>query len=169
MKLTRLLKTWVLEDLNNASSFEVDYFTLNEISINTNQSYQYEEITIPLITKAFQFNDRCGNTIVAALLGNEFKTGYKVEGVNSLIFQPERMSDIVDKIRPCPDDRKISTIYNILVTEIIPNHLLNKRPNKIIFNPTSISKGRILNIMLNRILQEYPQLKIKNGYLIYIK
>lgn len=168
MKLTNLLKTWVLEELNNATNFEADYFTLNEISINPNQSYEYEEITIPLITKAYQFNDRCGNTIVAALLGNEFKTGYKVEGIQPLIFQPERWPDLVDKIRPCPDDRKISTIYNILVTEIIPNYLLNKLPNKIIFNPTSISKGRILNIMLNKVLQEYPQLQVRNGILIYI-
>lgn len=39
MKLTNLIKTWVLEELNNANNFEADYFTLNESNINYISSF----------------------------------------------------------------------------------------------------------------------------------
>ena len=62
---------------------------------------------------------------------NEFKTGYKIDDVDSLIFQPELLDNVEELIRPCADDKKVGTVYKILSKEIIPHYLLNKKPNKI--------------------------------------
>jgi hypothetical protein len=170
MKLTSLLKEWVLEGLNNSDKLEADYLELNEIKIDPLHSYNYEEIQLPHFTKSYQFKDRCGNIIVAVYLDSigEFKTGYKVEGVDGLIFQPEKMDNIEELVRPCPDEKKIGTVYKILIQEILPNYLLNKKPSKLLFNPVSESRKRLVDMILNKIIKNNPQLTKKEGYLINV-
>jgi hypothetical protein len=170
MNLTKLLKEWVLENFPNSDKLEEQYFELNEIKIDPLNTYPYEEVPYPIFTKSFQFEDRCGNIIVATYIKStgEFKTGYKVKGVDNLIFQPEKLDNVEELIRPCPDERKIGTIYKILLVEILPNFLLNKKPNKLHFNPISDSRNRLVNIIINKIIKKYPQLTKKNNYLIYI-
>lgn len=170
MNLTSLLKEWTIEGLIESDRLEASYFKLNEISIDPLNSYQYEEVVMPNYTKAYSFNDRCGNTIVAVYIDsvNEFKTGYKVKGVNTLVFEPEKLNS-PELIKPCPDDKKVNTVYKILTTEIIPNYLLSKSPNKIMFNPVSKSRARLVNIILNKIVKSNPNLTKKNGYLIHTK
>ena len=75
MELSNLLKEWVLEGLNTSYKLEADYFELNELKIDPHHSYSYEELQLPYYTKSYQFEDRCGNTIVAAYLDSigEFK------------------------------------------------------------------------------------------------
>lgn len=168
MKLTTLLREWTLEGLNTSYRLEADYFELNEIKIDPLHSYEYEEVKLPHYTKSYQFEDRCGNTIVAAysnIIG-EFKTGYKVEGIDSLVFQPEKLDNVEELIRPCPDERKVNTVYKILVQEILPNYLLNKKPNKLLFNPVSESRKRLVDMILNKIIENNPELIKKSGYLI---
>jgi len=168
MELTSLLKEWVLEGLNNSHKLEADYFELNEIKIDPLHSYTYEEVQLPHYTKSYKFEDRCGNTIVAAYIEaiGEFKTGYKVEGTDSLIFQPEKLDNVEDLIRPCPDERTVGTVYKILTQEIIPQYLLSKKPSKLMFNPVSESRKRLVDIILNKIIKDNPELIKKNGYLI---
>lgn len=170
MNLTSLLKEWTIEGLIESDRLEASYFELNEISIDPLNSYQYEEVVMPNYTKAYLFNDRCGNTIVAVYIDsvNEFKTGYKVKEVNTLVFEPEKL-DNPELIKPCPDDKKVNTVYKILTTEIIPNYLLSKSPNKIMFNPVSKSRARLVDIILNKIVKSNPNLTKKNGYLIHTK
>ena len=170
MKLTKLLKEWILENFTHSDKLEEQYFELNEIKIDPLHSYQYEEIQLSQYTKSFMFEDRCGNKIVAVYIEStsEFKTGYKIEGIDNLIFQPERLDNVEELIKPCADDRKIGTIYKILLEEIIPIYLLNKKPNKLHFNPVSESRSRLVDIIINKIIEKYPQLTKKNNYLIYI-
>ena len=170
MKLKHLLKEWVLENFTNSDKLEEQYFELNEIKIDPLHSYKYEEIQLPPYTKSYQFEDRCGNTIVVVYVESthEFKTGYKIEETNNLIFQPERLDNVEEWIIPCADERKIGTIYKILSEEIIPNYLLNKNPNKIYFNPVSDSRSRIVSMIINKIIKDYPQLTKKNNYIIHI-
>ena len=170
MKLTKLLKEWVLENFTNSDKLEEQYFKLNEIKIDPLHSYKYEEIQSSYYTKSYQFEDRCGNVVVAVYIEStgEFKTGYKIEGVDNLIFQPEKLDNVEELIKPCADERKIGTIYKILLEKIIPNYLLNKKPNKLHFNPVSNSRSRLVNIIIDKIIKQYPQLTKKNNYLIYI-
>jgi hypothetical protein len=170
MRLKQLLKEWVLENFTKSDKLEEQYFELNEIKIDPLNSYQYEEIILPLYTKAYTFEDRCGNIIIAVYIESvsEFKTGYKVEGGNGLIFQPERLDNVEELIKPCPDEKKIGTIYKILLEEIIPTYLLNKKPNKLYFNPVSDSRIRLVDIIINKIIKEYPQLTKNNNYIVHI-
>jgi hypothetical protein len=166
----KLLKEWILENFTNSDKLEEQYFELNEIKIDPLHSYKYKEIQLPYYTKSYQFEDRCGNMLVVVYIESisEFKTGYKVEGIDDLIFQPERLDNVEELIRPCADDRKIGTIYKILLEEIIPTYLLNKKPNKLYFNPVSDSRSRLVDIIINKVIEKYPQLKKKDNYLIYI-
>lgn len=168
MKLTSLLREWTLEGLNSSYKLEADYFELNEIKIDPFHSYSYKELQLPQYTRSYQFEDRCGNIIVAAYLDSigEFKTGYKVEGVNSLIFQPEKLDNVEELIKPCPDERIVGTVYKILTQEILPNYLLNRKPSKLLFNPVSEVRKRLVDIIMNKIIKDNPQLIKKGGYLI---
>ena len=168
MKLTSLLREWVLEGLVNSNKLEADYFELNEIKIDPLHSYSYQEVQLPHYTKSYQFEDRCGNTIVAAysnIIG-EFKTGYRVKGIDSLVFQPEKLDNVEDLIRPCPDERTVGTVYKILTQEVIPQYLLNKKPSKLMFNPVSASRKRLVDIILNKIIKDNPGLIKKDEYLV---
>ena len=170
MKLTKLIQEWVVEGFSKSDQLEESYFELNEIRIDPLNSYIYKDIQLPHFTKSFIFEDRCGNSIVACYIGSigEFKTGYKIEGVDSLIFEPEKIENVGDIIKPCPDDKKIGTIYKILTEEIIPTYLLNKKPNKILFNPVSVSRKRLVSIINSKVVKQYPQLTLNGDYLIYI-
>jgi hypothetical protein len=168
-QISKILKEWIIEGIHNSDILETEYFEINEIKIDPLNTYNYKEINLPHYTKSYIFTDRCGNKIVATYIESvgEFKTGYKVKDSNTLIFQPELNDNIEDIIRPCPDDKKVGTIYKILKDEIIPDYLLNKKPNKITFNPVSESRNRLVSILLSKIIKYYPQLIVKNNYLIY--
>lgn len=169
MNLTNLLREWTLDALTASDKLEERHFELAEIKVDPLNSYEYEEVELPNYTKAYQFNDRCGNTIVAVYIDgvNEFKTGYKVEGIDTLVFQPERLDRVEELIRPCPDDKRVSTVYKILTQQIVPNYLLNKKQNRLMFNPVSESRARLVDIILNKIIQDNPELIKKDNYLIY--
>jgi hypothetical protein len=170
--LKQLIKEWILKDLRKSNQIEEEYFELNEIKIDPLNSYEYKETNFLQgkgNNKAWEFEDRCGNVIYAVYNPNinEFKTGFKIEGVDTLIFQPERFPQILDKIKPCPDDKKLGTIYKILVNEIIPIYLLNKKPNKLYFNPVSSTRDKLVKIIINKITQQFPQLIQRDNYIIY--
>lgn len=168
MKLSKLLKQWILEELVSTDKLETEYIELNELKIDELNSYQYGEVSIPIYTKSYSFTDRCGNTLVAVYTEgiNEFKSGYKVQGVDTLVFDPKQFIDVENGIKPCPDDKRLNTVYKILLQEIVPNYLLNKKPNKLRFNPISPSRSRLTDMMLNKIVQQYPHLTKKGDYLI---
>lgn len=169
MKLKNLLKEWVLEGMSLVDIEETEYHTLNELKIDPLHSYEYKEIN----PTTYSFKDRCGNQIIALYTKSigEFKTGYKLEGIDPLIFKPEDLKGIEDyegKIAVCPDEKKLGTVYNILIKEIIPKYLLNKSPNKLFFNPVSDSRTKLVNIIISKVIKEFPQLKQKDNYIVYI-
>ena len=138
--------------------------------IDNYKETQYKSAELTGEYKAWEFEDRCGNTIVVTyLIGvKEFKSGYKVHGEDSpLIFDPKSLEDQT-LVKPCSDDRKVNTVYKILVDEVIPKYLLNKKPNRIIFNPVSKSRERLVSILINKAIQQYPELTKKDNYIIYI-
>jgi hypothetical protein len=169
MKLKKLMREWILDGVNESDKLEIDFFQLNEIKIDSLNSYNYEEVNIPLYTKAYKFEDRCGNVIIAVYIEsiNEFKTGYKIDDVDSLIFQPELLDNVEELIRPCADDKKVGTVYKILSKEIIPHYLLNKKPNKIFFNPVTDSRARLVDMIINKAIKDYPQLTKNKSYIIH--
>ncbi len=168
MKLSKLLKQWMLEGLVATDKLETEYFELNELNINSLNSYEYEEIELPIYSKSYKFNDRCGNELVVVYTEgvDEFKSGYRVKGVDSLVFDPTKFLNIEDGVRPCPDDKRINTVYKILLEEIVPNYLINKKPSKIYFNPISASRDKLVSILIGKIIKVYPQLIKNNNYLI---
>lgn len=171
-QLKQLIKEWIIKDINKSNLIEEEYFSTNEIKVDPSNSYSYEEVDFLQgkgSNKSWKFEDRCGNVIYAVYTPsiNEFKTGFKIEGVETLIFQPEKFPHLIDKIRPCPDDKKIGTIYKILTQEIIPNFVLNKKPNKLYFNPVSPTRNKLTNIIINKIIKDFPQLTYKDNYIIY--
>lgn len=168
MKLSKLLKQWILEGLLSTDKLETEYFELNELNIDSLNSYEYEEVKLPIYTKSYKFNDRCGNELVVVYTQgiDEFKSGYKVKGVDSLVFDPTKFLNIENGIKPCPDDKRINTVYKILLEEIVPNYLLNKKPSKIYFNPISDSRDKLVSIIVSKIIKVYPQLTRSGNYLI---
>jgi hypothetical protein len=166
--LRKILKEAIIKVINE----ETDFFNINELKIDELNSYDYENANY-LEGKnniSWKFTDRCNNEIYAVYNTNihEFKTGFKIDGSDTIIFQPEKFPEIYDKIHPCPDDKKVNTIYKILIKEIIPDYLLNKKPSKLFFNPVSQSRNRLVKIIINKIAQNYPEIEIKNNYLINI-
>ena len=63
--------------------------------------------------------------------------------------------------------RKIKT-YKILIQEIIPQFLLSTQPSKLYFNPVSTTRDRLVKIIIDKIIKQYPQLTPKGNYLINI-
>jgi len=173
--LVDLLREWYLEGHIESELLEEKYTELSELKIDKNSIYNYKETQYKSAEltgeyKAWEFEDRCGNTIVVTyLIGvKEFKSGYKVHGEDSpLIFDPKSLEDQT-LVKPCSDDRKVNTVYKILVDEVIPKYLLNKKPNRIIFNPVSKSRERLVSILINKAIQQYPELTKKDNYIIYI-
>jgi len=53
------------------------------------------------------------------------------------------------------------------INEIIPKFVLNKRPNKLSPNPVSHANARLVSILLNKLIEFYPELIVKNNNLIY--
>lgn len=53
------------------------------------------------------------------------------------------------------------------INEIIPKFVLNKRPNKLLPNPASYANARLVSILLNKLIEFYPELIVKNNNLIY--
>lgn len=143
--LKDLLREWTLEGFEASSELEEKYVSLHELKIDEYSVYDYKqtEYKSTKLTgdyKAWEFSDRCGNTIIAVYLINvkEFKTGYRLgdDENRPLVFDPSLLKDPT-VIRPCPDDRKVNTVYKILIDEVIPKYLLNVKPNKLTFNPVS--------------------------------
>jgi hypothetical protein len=170
MKLEELLKTWTLEGLKASDLMEAEFFELNELNIDPLNTYKYKRLKDPNYTESYSFEDRCGNTIVAVYLSEdyEFKTGYKVPGVQGLIFRPENLAGSENRINPCPDDKRVGTVYKILTQEILPKYLLNKKPSKLFFNPVSPSRKRLVSMIIGKILKDHPELTSKSGYLVNI-
>lgn len=168
MKLNKLLEQWMLEGMLSTDKLETEYFELNELNIDSLNSYEYGEVKLPIYTKSYKFNDRCGNELVVVYTQgiDEFKSGYKVKGVDSLVFDPTKFLNIENGIKPCPDDKRINTVYKILLEEIVPNYLLNKKPSKIYFNPISDSRDKLISIIVSKIIKVYPQLTRSGNYLI---
>jgi hypothetical protein len=174
-KFVDLLKKWYLEECIESELLEEKYAEIFELEIDKNSIYNYKETQYKSAElageyRAWEFEDRCGNTIVVTyLIGvKEFKSGYKVNGDNSpLIFDPKSLKDTT-LIKSCADDRKVNTVYKILVDEVIPKYLLNEKPNRLVFNPVSKSRERLVSILINKAIQQYPELIKKDNYLIYI-
>jgi hypothetical protein len=171
--LQSIINEWIIENHTRIDLLEERYFhRINEIKIDSLNSYSYEKIKLnDTFDLAWKFEDRCGNTIIAAYYKTigEFKTGFKVENEDTLIFDPKKLpKEKLSLIVPCTDEKRVNTVYKILIEEVIPKYLLSKKPNKLYFNPVSDSRKRLVDIIMTKIIEKYPQLTKKNNYLIYI-
>lgn len=168
MELLKLLSKIYKSDIDATDILEGKYAAISELKIDHNNSYEYIKSEYKG-NPSWEFEDRCGNNLVAVCITsiNEFKVGYKVKGLDYLIFDPKKLESGYDFIKPCPDERRVNTVYSILINEVIPKYLLNSRPNKLQFNPVSNSRKRLVDIIINKVLDIYPQLLKRNHYLIY--
>lgn len=158
-----------VEESNYSDLLEVIYAELSEISIDTLNSHDYKQTS----EYTWDFIDRVGNKMRVLLLPlkNDIKSAYVIlnqDGNEVQVYDKDRLSDIdKDKIVDLPDERRINTIYKIIVKEILPKFLLNKKPNKISFTPVSNTRNRLVKIILSKIARELPGLEVKSNYLIY--
>ncbi len=72
-----------------------------------------------------------------------------------------------DLVKIGPDEKRVNTVYKILSDEVIPNFVLNKKPNKLQLNPVSKSRQKLTDIILTKLTKDYPQLKRNKNYLTY--
>ena len=170
IKLEDLIKDFYNDSIDKTYLIESQYVELGELKIDEFNSYNYEEtsiIGIPGITEAWQFEDRCGNKLVAVYLKSigEFKVGYRIKEVSGLVFDAKKYPEL---IKPCPDDKRVNTIYKILISDVVPKYLLNKKPNRLLFNPVSESRSRLVSMIINKVVKQYPELKKKHNYIINV-
>ena len=170
MNFEKYLNESIRRDIIESNKLEEKYFLQNEIKIDASNTHQYKEIQLSIYDKSYSFEDRCGNILVAVYMDSvkEFKVGYKIEGEEKLVFEPEKLQNPLGLVTPCADDKKISTIYKILSQEIIPKYTMSRKPNKVLFNPVSLSRKRITDTVMNRIVKDFPEISKKGNYLIYI-
>jgi hypothetical protein len=170
MKILELINEWNKEGILQSEQIEVDFFSINEIKIDSLNSYDFKKLELPQYTESFSFTDRCGNILVVAYIDSigEFKSGYKIEGISSLVFQPENLQNSEKFIRPCPDDKKVNTVYKILSEKIIPRYILPKKPSKLFFNPVSPIRERLTDIFMNKVLKDFPQLIKRGTYVVHM-
>jgi hypothetical protein len=172
MKLSKLLEEWFDKDIVEVDKLEAKYAELNELKIDDLYTHEYQETEYPELPtdyKAWSFQDRCGNELVVVYIPTtgDFKSGYRVKGISGLVFDPAKLKDRAESIRPCPDDQRVNTVYKILVQEVIPKYLLKKRPNRLRFDPVSPSREKLVDMIINKVIQKYPELKKKNNYILY--
>lgn len=166
-EVTKDLRNSNLDDTQISTIMEERYFTLLEISTDPLDTYKYNNTS----DTTWEFEDRLGNTVICILLpSNEFKSGYKVVVGEKeyTIFKPEDLPEqYQDLIKIGPDEKRVNTVYKILSGEVIPNFVLDKKPNKVHMNPVSSNRQRLVDIILSKVNKEYPQLKRNGNYLIY--
>ncbi len=153
-----------LESYDSICEMEQDYFTLNEFDTNDVHEYRSAEYTVVKgNNKSWEFEDRCGNTIVLIYLEsqNEIKTAYKLKN-NRLIFNSDvfKKNDINNELKSCADSAILNTIYKILKLEVIPKILLTKKGSLIKFIPVSDSRKRVVGILLASLIKDFPELKV---------
>jgi hypothetical protein len=171
INLNSLIKEFYIDNIKNTDLLESQFLELSEVTLDPDNSYIYTKTSVKKIPgnyEAWSFNDRCGNELVVIYLEaiQEVKSGFRIPTKDNLIFDPLSLSDDDNKIIPCPDDKKLNTIYKIILDEIVPKYLLNKKPSKLTFNPISLSRKRIVDFIFGKINKQYPFLKRKNNWLI---
>jgi hypothetical protein len=145
---------------------EVIYSELVELSIDHYDTHRYERTS----EYTWDFIDRVNNKIRVFILPlkNDIKTAYviDVDGKEVLVYDKDKLED-KNKIVDLPDEKRLNTIYKIITKEIVPEFLLNKRPNKLSFTPISQSRDRIVKLILSKIVKDHSELEVKSNYLIY--
>ena len=166
-EVSKDLRNSNLNDTQITTIMEERYFTLLEISTSPLDLYKYRNTS----DATWEFEDRLGNIIICIILpNNEFKSGYRVEvnGKEYTIFKPEDLAkQYQDLVKIGPDEKRVNTVYKILSDEVIPNFVLNKKPNKLQLNPVSKSRQKLTDIILTKLTKDYPQLKRNKNYLTY--
>lgn len=153
---------------------ESQYLELNEVLIDPLNSYTYQEVEYSILPgkrRAWQFEDRCGNVIVGVFIisTGEFKTGYKIPAVKTLVFQPENLpQDKISLVHPCPDYKRLNTVFKILVQEVVPNYILDKKPSRLILNLVLQSRKRLVSILGSKVINIFTDLIYKNNYILHI-
>lgn len=145
---------------------EVIYSELLEFSIDPQNTHEYERTS----QYTWDFTDRVNNKMRVFILPvkNDIKTAYviDVDGKEALVYDKNKLND-KSKIVDLPDEKRLNTIYKIIVKEILPEFLFNKKPNKISFTPISNTRDRLVKVILNKIVVGHPELQIKANQLIY--
>jgi hypothetical protein len=155
-----------VEESAYSDLLEAIYSELTELSIDPNSIHPYERTS----EYTWDFIDRVGNRMRVSILPgkNDVKTAYVVDsnGKDFLVYDRDKLED-KDLVIDLPDERRLNTIYKILTSDIVPQFLLNKRPNKISFTPISKTRDRVVKLVLNKLVKDHPGLEINGNQLIY--
>lgn len=166
LAVNRALKESV-EESKYCDLLEVICAELFELSINPINTHSYERTS----KYTWDFVDRVNNhmRVLVLPIKNDIKTAYVIEidGKEVLVYDKDK-SPYKEKIVDLPDEKRLNTIYKIITKDIIPEFLLNSRPNKISFTPISAVRDRLISMILNKLIKDYPQLKIRGNQLIYL-
>jgi hypothetical protein len=155
-----------IDESEYSQLIEIIYAELVELTIDPYDTHIYERTS----QYTWDFIDRVNNKMRVFILPlkNDIKTAYVIDvnGKEVLVYDKNNIED-KSKIIDLPDEKRLNTIYKIITNEIVPEFLLNKTPNKISFTPISQSRDRIVKLILNKVVKDYPQLQIKSNQLIY--
>ena len=155
-----------VEESAYSDLLEAIYSELTELSIDPNSTHSYERTS----EYTWDFTDRVGNRMRVLILPgkNDIKTAYVINsnGKDFLVYDRDKLED-KNLVIDLPDERRLNTIYKIVTKEIVPQFLLNKRPNKISFTPISKTRDRVVKLILNKLVKDHPGLEISGNQLIY--
>lgn len=155
-----------VEESDYSDLLEAIYSELVELSINQHDTHEYNRTS----QYTWDFVDRVGNKMRVLLLPlkNDVKSAYvlDIDGKEVLIYDKDKLQD-KSLIKDLPDERRLNTIYKIITQEIVPEFLLNKKPNKLSFTPISKSRDRVVKLILNKVAKDYPEVEIKGNFLVH--
>lgn len=168
IKLTKLLSQIIQESkrLNleghNAILFEESQIFL-ELS-NPNAAYKYKELN----PDVWEFQDRFKNNL-GVLINPSTKyvdSFYKMknlEGQEIRVFDYEKHKDTLDltTYQGGSDEHRSDTICKIILDEILPKYLLNKKPSIIKFHPIDDYRHKIFYKCAEVCKEKHPELEIK--------
>ena len=161
------LKAQVKED-EYVDLLETIYAELCEITIDPLNTHKYEKTS----EYTWDFIDRVNNHMRVLILPfkNDIKTAYVIKNAKReevLVYDKDKLSNEErEKIVDLPDERRINTIYKIIIKEILPKYLLSNKPSKISFTPISKTRERLVTMIFNKIIKDHPNLEVKGKYLV---
>lgn len=168
IKLTELLSE-IMQEGTRRNLGEYEYILFEESKVfqelaDPDRAYKYNETNKDI----WEFNDKYGNTLGVRYLSipKYFESYFKMKnlkGKDEIVFDIEANKNTLDlsTYQGGTDDHRSDTICKILLDEVLPNYLLNKKPSLIKLHPLNNYRYDIFYKCAEVCKEKYPELEIK--------
>jgi hypothetical protein len=168
VKLTDLLNKIIKESfdkkLNEQESIIFEETELFLELANPDAAYEYKKVG----KNIWEFNDRFGNTLgVRYDEGSKYFESYYLmrdkKGQEVRVFDYETNKNYLDptSFQGNSDEHRSDTICKILLDEILPEYLLNKKSQIVKLHPLNDYRFKIFYKCAEVCKEKYPQIEIK--------